>query len=325
MNPSRKGHVCVVGSFNVDHVWRVPSLPQLGATLAGDYRSGPGGKGFNQAMAAHHAGAETSFVCALGGDPGAQLARALCSANNIDLRDAECDLPTGTAGIYVDAQGRNSIVVGAGANGLLDPAFVIATLAAIEGIDVMLVQLESPVDAVQEALQLGRQRGALTILNPAPANATVGGAQLELADILTPNETEFAALLGRHVGERIDPNDIGSLDQGRLHALCRQLGHDSTVILTLGASGCFVSHSDKHLRGDSSAYCRISAEAVRAVDTTGAGDAFNGALAASLATQPQLPFNQHVHFASRYAGLSTEREGAALAMPTQAELAARFE
>ena len=325
MMPPRKGRVCVVGSFNVDHVWRVASFPQPGATLAGDYRSGAGGKGFNQAMAARRAGAETSFVCALGGDPGAQLARALCSAEGIDLRDAECTQPTGTAGIYVDAQGRNTIVVGAGANAWLEPGFVATTLASIAGIDVVLAQLESPVDAVQEALWIGRERGALTILNPAPANATVGGTQLELADILTPNETEFAALLGRHVGERIDADQVGSLDQSRLHALCRQLGHDSTVIVTLGASGCFVSHSEKNLRGDSNAYCRVSAETVRAVDTTGAGDAFNGALAASLASQPQLPFNMHVRFASRYAGLSTEFKGAALSMPTQREMAARFD
>lgn len=328
MNPpaatAPKGRVCVVGSFNVDHVWRVASLPQPGATLAGEYRSGPGGKGFNQAMAARRAGAHTSFVCALGGDAGAQLARALCSADDIDLRDAECGLPTGTAGIYVDSQGRNSIVVGAGANAWLETEFVKTTLASIAQVDVVLVQLESPLDAVEEALWLARERGALTILNPAPANATVGGAQLELADILTPNETEFAALIGRHVGERITPDDVGSLDQSRLHALCRQLGHDSTVIVTLGASGCFVSHADKNLRGDSTAYCRISAEAVRAVDTTGAGDAFNGGLAASLASQPQLPFNAHVRFASRYAGLSTEYEGAALSMPTRAEMAARF-
>jgi ribokinase len=321
---SGKGHVCVVGSFNVDHVWRVPSLPQPGATMAGDYRSGPGGKGFNQAVAACRAGAETSFVCSLGGDPGAQLARALCSAEGIDLRDAECGLPTGTAGIYVDAQGRNSIVVGAGANAWLEPGFVETTLGSIARIDVVLVQLESPLDAVEEALWRARDRGALTILNPAPANATGAGAQLELADILTPNETEFAALIGRHVGERITPDDVGSLDQSRLHALCRQLGHDSTVIVTLGASGSFVSHSDKNLRGDGSAYCRVSAEAVRAVDTTGAGDAFNGALAASLAGQPDSPFNAHVRFASRYAGLSTEYDGAALSMPTRAEMATRF-
>ena len=143
---------------------------------------------------------------------------------------------------------------------------------------------------------------------------------LELADILTPNETEFAALLGRHVGERVEADEIGSLDQGRLHALCRALGHDSTVVVTLGASGCFVSHADTNLRGDDAACYRVAAEPAKAIDTTGAGDAFNGSLAASLALRPRLafaepPFIEHVRFASRYAGLSTESEGAALAMP----------
>ena len=106
--------VAVVGSFIVDHVWRVATLPQPGATLGGEYASGPGGKGFNQAMAVRRAGAATAFVCALGGDGGAQLARALCKADGIDLRDFECSVPTGSAGIYVDAGGRNSIVVAPG-------------------------------------------------------------------------------------------------------------------------------------------------------------------------------------------------------------------
>ena len=307
--------VAIIGSFNVDHVWRVATLPQAGATLGGEYASGPGGKGFNQAVAARRAGAETSFVCAMGDDLGAQLARALCVADGIDLRDARCDAPTGTAGIYVDAQGRNSIVIGAGANALLDPAFVATTLASLDAVAVVLAQLESPLDSVGCALEHGRAIGAITILNPAPANATIGGAMLELADILTPNETEFTALLGRHVGERIDPETVSGIDQQRLHALCRQLGHGSTVVLTLGASGCFVSHPDNNLRGDDSACYRIGAEPVRAVDTTGAGDAFNGALAASLALRPQRAFSEHIRFATRYAGQSTEREGAALAMP----------
>ena len=115
MPESSAMNVTVVGSFNVDHVWRVATLPQAGATLAGDYASGPGGKGFNQAMAARRAGADTAFVCALGKDLGAQLARALCVGDGIDLRDFACDAPTGTAGIHVDANGRNSIVVAAGA------------------------------------------------------------------------------------------------------------------------------------------------------------------------------------------------------------------
>ncbi len=313
--PASTPRVAVVGSFNVDHVWRVASLPQPGATLGGEYACGPGGKGFNQAVAARRAGAEASFLCAMGEDLGAQLARGLCAADSIDLRDARCDAPTGTAGIYVDAQGRNSIVIGAGANALLEPEFVATSLAALEGVAVVLVQLESPLDCVARALEHGRAIGAINILNTAPANASISGAMLELADILTPNETEFAALLGRHVGERIEADAVTGIDQQRLHGLCRQLGHDSSVVVTLGSSGSFVSHPDSNLRGDDTACYRIGAEPVRAVDTTGAGDAFNGALAASLALRPQRAFAEHVRFATRYAGQSTEREGAALSMP----------
>ena len=311
-SPSR---VAVVGSFNVDHVWRVAALPQPGATLGGEYASGPGGKGFNQAMAACRAGANTSFICALGGDLGAQLARALCAADGIDLRDAQSSAPTGTAGIYVDAGGRNCIVIGAGANAALEPVFVGDALAALEDLAVVLAQLESPLDAITLSLEQGRARGATTILNPAPANAPVIGRMLELADILTPNETEFVALLGRHVGARVEAEAVSSLDQGRLHALCRQLGHDSTVVVTMGASGCLVSHPESNLRGDDTACYRVSAEAVDAVDTTGAGDAFNGSLAASLAQRPELAFGEHIRFASRYAGISTKHPGAALSMP----------
>ncbi|MDE2408668.1 MAG: ribokinase [Xanthomonadaceae bacterium] len=307
--------VHVVGSFNVDHVWRVAHLPQPGATLSGSYATGPGGKGFNQAMAARRAGAATRFVCALGDDAGAQLARGLCASDGIALHAAASSAPTGTAGIYVDAEGRNCIVIGAGANAALAADFVTQALADVATGDVVLAQLESPLDAIACALDAGRAARALCLLNPAPANVAIDETMLLRADVLTPNETEFAALLARHVGTRIDADAVAGLDQPRLHALCRELLPQGTVIITLGASGCFVSHPDTQRCGDTAACYRIAAEPAQVVDTTGAGDAFNGALAASLAQRPELSFIEHVRFAGRYAARSTEQAGAALAMP----------
>jgi ribokinase len=315
-------HVAVVGSFNVDHVWRVATLPQAGATLSGDYASGPGGKGFNQAMAARRAGAVTAFVCALGDDAGAQLARALCAGDAIDLREHACDAPTGTAGIYVDAQGRNEIVVAAGANARLEPGFVESALAALTKPAVVLAQLESPGDAIEFALRFGRGCGATTILNPAPANASVSDSMLQLADVLTPNETEFAAMLTRAAHTRVDADTLAQRDDASLHTLAREL-HKGTVVITLGAQGSFISHG-ANLRGDNAACYRVPAAPAKTIDTTGAGDAFNGALAASLAQRPQRPFAEHVRFATRCAALSTEREGAALAMPALAAVTQRF-
>jgi len=316
--------VVVVGSFNVDHVWTTATLPRPGETLGGRYATGPGGKGFNQATASARAGATTAFICALGDDPGGDLARRLAEADGIDLRAQHSDEPTGTAGIYVDGEGRNSIVIGAGANGVLSPEHVGAQRDAFDAAGVVLAQLESPPDAITTALQAARAHGATTLLNPAPANAPTTRELLVLADILTPNETEFAGLVTRHVGERIDGDAVTALDQPRLHALCRELLPAGTVVVTLGASGCFVSHAGDALRGDERPFYRLGAEQVRAIDTTGAGDAFNGALAAALAGGPGVAFAAHLRFASRFAALSTEREGAAAAMPRHADVLERF-
>lgn len=306
--------VVVAGSFNVDHVWRCDTLPAPGATIAGRYSTGPGGKGFNQAIAAGRAGAATTFVCALGDDAGGALARQLASDDGLALLAEASSEPTGTAGIYVDTRGRNSIVIGAGANASLSLGFIAAQQEVIGRARVLLAQLESPVETIESALELARQHAVTTVLNPAPANAPSTISLLKLADVLTPNETEFAALLSRHVGERIEADDVAALDGASLHELCRKLSAN-TVVVTLGAVGVFVSHAPERLRGDSTAYYRVAAETVQTVDTTGAGDAFNGALVASLATVADVPFAQHVRFANRYAARSTENEGAALAMP----------
>lgn len=318
------GRVVVVGSFNVDHVWRAPRLPHPGETLAGEYSTGPGGKGFNQAVAARRAGADTVFLCAIGADAGGALARALADDEGIDLRSAPGAAPTGTAGIYVDDAGRNSIVIGAGANAGLDIAFVDAQAGTLGAAAVVLAQLESPLESVLHALQAGRAGGATTVLNPAPANAGCATGLLAASDVLTPNETEFAALLAAHAGQEINPADVATMGDTELHRLCRRLLPHGTVVVTLGAAGAFVSHSDARLHGDASAFHRAPAANVQPVDTTGAGDAFNGALAAGLATAPQAPFAGHVHYATRVAGLATERAGAAAAMPSRSQVLERF-
>ncbi len=307
-------NVVVVGSFNVDHVWRCESLPAPGATIAGRYSTGPGGKGFNQAVAACRAGADTSFLCALGDDAGGATARDLAAQDGFALIAEASSEPTGTAGIYVDARGRNTIVIGPGANAALSTDFV-QQQALLTGARVVLAQLESPVQTIEAALAVAREAGVTTVLNTAPADAPSTIGLLKLADVITPNETEFAALLGRHVGERVDANDVAALDGASLHALCRKLVGNGTVVVTLGSVGVFVSHADEHLRGDAQPYYRVGAEQVQAIDTTGAGDAFNGALVASLAQVPDAPFARHVRFANQFAGRSTEKEGAAAAMP----------
>lgn len=316
--------VVVVGSFNVDHAWTSATLPRTGETLAGTYSSGPGGKGFNQATAAARAGADTTLVCALGDDAGGRWAQALAAVDGIVLRVEHCAAPTGTAGIFVDARGRNCIVLGPGANAMLSAAHVARQGDALEAADVVLAQLEAPADAVVAALEAAHATGATTVLNPAPSNVDTPRRLLACTDILTPNETEFAALAARHADVRIDPDAVAAGDQAGLHVLCRQLLPHGTVVVTLGAAGCFVSHADGAWRGDTQGHYRVAAEVVQARDTTGAGDAFNGALAASLAAAGRACFGDHVRFASRYAGLSTERAGAAAAMPAAADVAARF-
>lgn len=307
--------VVVVGSFNVDHVWASPQLPRPGETRVGEYRTGPGGKGFNQATAAARAGAATSFICALGDDAGGRLARDLAAEDGIDLRADPVDAPTGTAGIYVDHAGTNSIVIGPGANASLSPGFIQRNAEVLSRSTVVLAQLESPVEAIAAAFRLARESGALTVLNPAPIDAELPASLLTLSDVISPNESEFCAQLQRQFGEPCDPERLGGLGDGDLHALCRRLLPQGSVIITLGAQGCFVSHAPGRQRGDECDAYRVAAHPARVVDTTGAGDAFNGALAASIAREPRQPFTAHVAFATRYAARSTERSGAASAMP----------
>jgi len=317
-------NVVVVGSYVHDHVWLTERFPDTGETLgATGFATGPGGKGFNQAIACKRQGAAVTFVGSIGADHLGAAAREFALAEGLDCRWQVCDgAPTAAASIAVDASGANRILVNFAANLHLDPAFVEAQRELFESARVVLVQLENNLDAVRMALDLGARHGLLRMLNPAPVHRDIDAALLARCDLITPNETEIALLLERVVGQHIRAADVATLDDDRLHTLCRSLAVP-TIIITLGAAGCFVSHGDDR-RGDAVAHYRIAAEPVRAIDTVGAGDAFNGALAAAFAGDSSRPFRHAVMRANRVAAMSTEKIGAAIAMPMAAQVDARF-
>lgn len=313
--------IVVYGSFNADYVWRTARLPAPGETRLGEFSSAPGGKGFNQAVAAHQLGASTLFVGALGRDAGGRMARSVAGELELPCRLLESDQPTGTACVVVDDEGRNQIVVAPGANWVASAVDLEFAAADFSAARIVLTQLECAVDSVMGALHRGRAAGALNILNPAPAPTRALPGLLDAVDILTPNESEFDALLTILDGAPPELPCV-NLDDASLHRCCRRL-QVPTVVITLGAAGVFVSHGADQ-RGDAHAHYRLPPPAVQPIDTTGAGDCFNGALAASLAHAPNQAFADHIRFANQAAALSTEHEGAALAMPTLAMLRARF-
>lgn len=316
--------VLVVGSYNQDHVWRIDRFPQPGETRRGlGFSTGPGGKGFNQAVASARQQAPTAFIGALGEDALARIARELAAAEGLDARWQVCtDTSTGSCGIVVDAQGQNQIVLDLAANERLSPEFVAAQQDLFDKARVVLVQMETGLAAVRAALAAA-PAGCVRLLNPAPVHADADAALIAVADLVTPNETEFADLLARCAGVTITAETIAAIGNAELHALCRRLG-TASIVVTLGSRGCFVSHADPTRWHDTETHYRLPAESVQVRDTTGAGDAFNGALAAQLARFPAQPLRDGLIQAGRAAALSTERAGAAVAMPTLAEVRARF-
>lgn len=263
----RKG-ICVVGSANVDLTFRTPRLPVPGETLAGrSLHQCMGGKGANQAVVAARLGAAVAFVARVGNDGFGTQALDAYKAEGIDTTFIQQDSqqPTGTAAILVDDDAENCIVVIPGANARLTPADVIAASSAIEQSAVVLCQLETPVDAAIEAFKLARAANVPTILTPAPA-ASVTGELLALCDVCVPNKTEIAMLVDQPVETVQDARRAGELLRGR---------GAKRVAVTMGREGVLVL--------DESGATHIPATKVDAVDTTGAGDAFTGALAVSLA------------------------------------------
>jgi ribokinase len=309
MNPQ----IVVVGSFVQDLTWRCAEFPRPGQTVVGPFATAPGGKGSNQAVAASRAGAATCFVGAVGCDAFGAAARKFYRAEGIAARFAEKPgHATGTAGIIVSATGENEIVVAIGANLALARSDIDAGL--IRGARVLVTQLESNLAATAFALRTARRAGVTTVLNAAPWRPDFDAALLADVDVLIPNESEFAALaslLPATAGAKpFTEAALLALDPADLHGLCRRIGVPA-VIVTLGARGCFISQA----RG----FTRLPAHAVRAIDTTGAGDAFVGGFAAGLVKNGGDILDA-ARFGNAVAALSVTRFGTACSMPQAREI-----
>ncbi len=303
--PARKP-VVILGVFVADTAYRAARPPRIGETILGSgFKLGPGGKGSNQSVAAAKAGAEVSFITRLGRDPFADMARA--TWKDAGVKPAVIETPesyTGAAYIFVEeTTGNNAIIVCPGAATLISAADIDANAGLIRSAGVFVTQLEQPIEAALRALEIAREAGVTTILNPAPA-AKLPDRIYALSDYLTPNETETEELTGLKVESVDDARRAGD------KLLAMGVG---TAIITLGEKGALL-----HARGQSEHVPAVKAGPV--VETTGAGDAFNGGLAAALA-RGAGPL-EAVRFANAVAGISVTRPGTAPSMPTLAEVEA---
>lgn len=319
-----QAQVIIVGSYVQDQAWFVERFPRPGETLrAHRYNTGPGGKGFNQAVACARQGVPTAFIGAVGRDTFAQFAQDFARAENMPCRwQVRDDQPTSTSSITVNAKAENQIAMIFGANEHLDPAFVRQQDDLFAGAKTLLIQLENNLDALKAALEMGARYKLTRVFNPAPVHADLTLDMLQSADIITPNETEFSLLLERFAQHNVNPEMLAEHSDQELHALARRLGVPS-VVLTLGSRGCFVSHGDDR-RNDASECYRLAPEKVKAIDTTGAGDAFSGSLVAALVRFAGEPFRKAVVHANRAAAMSTEVVGTAPAMAKFDAVIGRF-
>ena len=295
--------VLVVGSANVDFTVALPRLPRPGETVSeGTLLVARGGKGANQAVAARRLGADVRLIACVGDDAsGREVRQALADEGiGVEAVGSTAAAATGTALIVVDAEGRNQIAVAPGANRALAATDVERRAADFAWADVVVCSLEVPVATARRALECARRHDALTILNPAPLPER-GLDFLGLADYVTPNESEASRLTGLPLA---NVNDAG-----RVAAAVRALGA-ARVVLTLGAGGALAEGPGGRLH--------VPASSVTVVDTTGAGDAFNGALAVALAERRQLL--EALRFANAAAGLACTRRGAQPSLPTRHEV-----
>lgn len=295
--------IVVVGSSNTDMVIMSERIPEPGETiLGGSFFMNPGGKGANQAVAAARAGGEVVFVCKVGDDIFGSQSVQHFKESGIDTSYVMVDpvLPSGVAMITVDKHGENSIVVASGANSALRPADVDLARRPLMDASVVITQLETPMETVLHLAAMTASLGKVFILNPAPA-ASLPDDLLEKVTIITPNEHEAAMLTGM---------DVDNLQDASKAAIALSRKGIRTVAITMGAEGVLLRHegSEHH----------IPAIKVKAVDSTAAGDVFNGALAVALSEGRSMV--DAVKFACQAAAISVTRKGAQASAPYRNEI-----
>ncbi|MGA2070135.1 MAG: ribokinase [Sedimentisphaerales bacterium] len=298
-----KPKICVVGSSNIDLVVKSERLPLRGETiLGGQFLMVPGGKGANQAVAAAKLGAEVYFVAKLGDDIFGTQSFANFKKEGVNTKyvTRTGKALSGVASIAVDKAGNNTIVVAPGANHLLSPKDVKKAESTIASCGVIVAQLEIPLETVEFAARLAKKSGIPFILDPAPAQK-LSHQLLAMTDVIKPNETEAKILTGVEV--------TNAKTAGKAARILRKRGV-KTVIITMGAKGCFVV--------DEKISEFFPAEKVKAVDSTAAGDAFVGGLAFCISSGSNIL--QAISFAGNVAALSVTKMGAQSSMPSMKEV-----
>lgn len=300
--------IVILGIFVADTAYRAKRIPLIGETILGEtFNLSPGGKGSNQAVAAAKAGANTYMITRLGKDTFADMALDIWQKAGVTPAITQHDDSyTGAACIFIEAEsGNNAIIVTPGVAGEIDNSDIDRNAALIAEADIFITQLEQPLGAAMYGLELARGKGVRTLLNPAPA-ADLPDGMLALCDFVTPNETEAEGLTG------IKVTSVASATQAA-QALC--VAGAGAAIITLGENGALYHDADTtiHMPAMSSG---------KVVETTGAGDSFNGSFAAALA-EGMTPVDA-VKFGCAAAGISVTRAGAANSMPSRTEIDARL-